>query len=63
VALVEAKLQGRKLEAPVEEQAPVLQLLDALKQSVAQALGQPVVPATEAPPKRPGKKKASRRSA
>jgi non-homologous end joining protein Ku len=36
--LVEATFAGRKLEAPVEEEVPVLQLLDALKQSVTQAL-------------------------
>ena len=61
--LVEAILQGRKLEAPVEEEVPVLQLLDALKQSVAQALGQQAGTADKAPAKQPGRKKASRRSA
>ena len=61
--LVEATLQGRKLEAPVEEEVPVLQLLDALKQSVAQALGQQASAADKAPTKQPGRKKASRRSA
>ena len=43
-ALVEASLQGQALAAPVLEEAPVLQLLDALKQSVATA-----VAATPAP--------------
>jgi DNA end-binding protein Ku len=61
--LVEATLQGRELEAPVEEEMPVLQLLDALKQSVAQALGQQASAADKVPAKQPGRKKASRRSA
>jgi len=37
--LVEAKLEGRQVQAPQEEPVQVLQLLDALKQSVAQAAG------------------------
>jgi DNA end-binding protein Ku len=57
--LVDANLQGRKLEAPVEEEVPVLQLLDALKQSVAQA----AAPAVAVPHKQPARKRASRRSA
>jgi hypothetical protein len=56
-------LRGRKLEAPIEEEVPVLQLLDALKQSVAQALGPQASAIDKAPAKRPGRKKASRRSA
>ena len=35
--LVEAKIQGRPLDAPQEEPAQVLQLLEALQQSVAAA--------------------------
>jgi len=61
--LVEAALQGRQLEAPAEEEVPVLSLLEALKQSVAQAAGEPTVAALEAPEKRLGRKKSSRRSA
>ena len=61
--LVEATLAGRKLEAPVEEEVPVLQLLDALKQSVTQALGQAPAPEGKTSDKRPPKKRASRRSA
>jgi DNA end-binding protein Ku len=63
VALVEAKLQGRTLATPAEEEVPVLQLLDALKQSVAQALAQPAGADADETPKRTGRKKASRRSA
>ena len=40
-ALVEAKIAGQPLVAPAEEPAQVLQLLDALKQSVASASGKP----------------------
>jgi non-homologous end joining protein Ku len=36
-ALIEAKIAGRPLVAPVEEPVAALQLLDALKQSVAVA--------------------------
>jgi DNA end-binding protein Ku len=38
-ALIEAKIEGRPLQAPAEEPLQVLQLLDALKQSVAAAGG------------------------
>ena len=61
--LVEATLQGRKLEAPVEEEVPVLQLLDALKQSVTQALGEAPAAEDKTSNKRAPKKRASRRSA
>jgi DNA end-binding protein Ku len=62
-ALVEASLQHRPPEAPtVEAEQPVLQLLDALKQSVAQALEkQHASVAAPAAPK--GRKRAPRRSA
>jgi DNA end-binding protein Ku len=43
--LIEAKLQGREVAAVEEEPAQVLQLLDALKQSVAQAGGGKAAPA------------------
>jgi DNA end-binding protein Ku len=59
--LVDAALQGRKLEAPVEEEAPVLQLLDALKQSVAQAMAQQQNSTTSQKP--PARRRSSRRSA
>jgi non-homologous end joining protein Ku len=39
--LIQAKLEGRTLAAPVAEEIPILQLVDALKRSVAQALEQP----------------------
>jgi DNA end-binding protein Ku len=38
--LIQAKLEGRTLAAPVAEEIPILQLVDALKRSVAQALEQ-----------------------
>ena len=42
--LIEAKLQGREVAAPEAEPVQVLQLLDALKQSVARAVDQPACP-------------------
>lgn len=36
--LIEAKLEGREVQAAAEEPVQVLQLLDALKQSVARAV-------------------------
>src|SRR5262249_45722971 len=42
-ALIEAKLQGQTVAAPAVEETPVLQLVDALKRSVAQAMQQPHV--------------------
>jgi DNA end-binding protein Ku len=36
--LIQAKLHGRSVAAPVAEDIPILQLVDALKRSVAQAL-------------------------
>ncbi len=38
--LIQAKLEGRTLAAPVPEEIPILQLVDALKRSVAQTLEQ-----------------------
>ena len=61
-ALVEATLQGRPPVAPVPEPGQVLQLLDALKQSVAQAVGQSSSPAAVSSSERPGKKKSTRRA-
>jgi len=63
-ALVQAKLAGQPLPTPVAESAPVLLLLDALRQSVAQASGQATAGRHEAPPAARGRKsKATRRSA
>jgi DNA end-binding protein Ku len=42
--LIEAKLEGREVAAAEEEPAQVLQLLDALKQSVTQAAGKKASP-------------------
>jgi DNA end-binding protein Ku len=63
LALVEATLQGRTLEAPVAEETPVLRLLDALQQSVAQALGQAATPARAVATTKKRKKNLARRSA
>lgn len=54
--LIEAKVQGKEIVAPpVHEHAQIINLMDALKQSVAQA--QKTQPATEAPAEeKPGKK-------
>jgi len=46
--LIEAKLEGREAAAPEEEPVQVLQLLDALKQSVAQAAGKKASPSAKA---------------
>jgi DNA end-binding protein Ku len=63
-ALVQAKLGGQPLPAPAAEPAPVLRLLDALRQSVAQATGQPAAGVPEAAPVARGRKsKTARRSA
>ena len=59
-ALVEAKIEGRSLESPAQESFQVLQLLDALQQSVA-ALGSSD-PAS-GPPARIRRKASRRRSA
>ena len=61
-ALVQATLQGRPPVAPVAQEGPVLQLLDALKQSVAQALGPTAAPAPAGPCPRRAKKNTTRRS-
>ena len=45
--LIEAKLQGRQVAAPVEEPVQILQLLDALKQSVAKAAGNKASPSVK----------------
>jgi DNA end-binding protein Ku len=59
--LVDATLQGRRLEAPADDEPPVLHLLDALKQSVAQALGQ--TPTSTTPRRRrPTRKTVTRRA-
>jgi non-homologous end joining protein Ku len=57
-ALAEAKLQGRPLPAATPEEPPVLHLLDALRQSVAeaqkcQAPDRPLLPAPTTRPRGP----------
>ena len=42
------ELEGRDVPAPAEEPVQVLQLLDALKQSVAQAAGKKASPGAKA---------------
>ena len=59
-SLVEAKIEGRPLQAPAEEPLQVLQLLDALKQSVAAAASAELPPESQA---RTSKKTSRRRSA
>jgi non-homologous end joining protein Ku len=61
-ALVEAKLHNRALPEPSPEDPTVLNLLDALKQSVAQ-VQQPEGPVAVADPPATKKKRNSRRSA
>jgi DNA end-binding protein Ku len=56
-ALIEAKIAGRPVAAPAEEPVAVLQLLDALKQSVAAVKGPP-----KAAPAKPRKPRAQRRA-
>jgi DNA end-binding protein Ku len=71
-ALIQAKLHGRTLTAPASEELPILQLVDALKRSVAQALQTPAVqtqmhPADQdievSPNPQPAKRKPTRKSA
>lgn len=61
-SLVEAKIEGRPLPAPAEEPFQVLQLLEALKQSVA-AAGSAAPSSPTAPPVRTSKKASRRRTA
>ena len=58
-SLVEAKIEGRPLQAPPEESFQVLKLLEALQQSVASAASPPPAPAS--PVGTRTKKAASRR--
>ncbi len=60
-ALVEASLSGRVLAAPPPEETPVLQLLDALKQSVERAEAPSAPPASDT--SRKPKSRPPRRSA
>jgi DNA end-binding protein Ku len=53
MALIEAKIAGRPLTAPAEEPVAVLQLLDALKQSVAAVEEKPPPPALKEKPRKP----------
>ena len=76
-ALIQAKLEGRTLAAPVPEEVSILPLVDALKRSVAQALHQPLAgrqghpanPTADVDPghgqekKKPSRKSPGRRSA
>ena len=70
-SLIQAKLEGRTLAAPVPDEAPILRLVDALKRSVAQALQPPMVGKQGQPTdadqnadggQSPGKKKSSRKA-
>src|SRR5438105_1341215 len=61
--LVEARLQGQTAEVAAPEEIPVQSLLDALTQSVAQALPPEPVVATAAPAGCRERKRAPRRSA
>jgi DNA end-binding protein Ku len=62
--LVEAKVAGKEIVAPpVVEHAQVLNLMDALKQSVAQLGPTPEAkPQKKVAPSQPGAKKAKRKS-
>ena len=70
--LIQAKLEGRSLAAPVPEEVAILPLVDALKRSVAQALQQPgdrkqghsaeANPTADVDPSPSQKKKSSRKS-
>ena len=57
--LIQAKLEGRTLTAPVPEEIPILQLVDALKRSVAQALQPEAVPDPSQPKKKSARKSSS----
>jgi DNA end-binding protein Ku len=61
--LVEARLQGQTTEVAAPEEIPVQSLLEALKQSVAQALPPEPALAAAAPAGCRGRKKVPRRSA
>ena len=57
-------INGRAtLAAPVAEEIPILQLVDALQRSVAQALQADVDPVQSQPKKKPVRKSPGRRSA
>ena len=61
-ALLEARLQGQPVAEPAVEESPVLNLLDALRQSVASAVD--AQPTTKvAPSRRPKRYRSPRRSA
>ena len=62
-ALIEAKLQGRPLEAPAVGEAPVLRVLDALQQSVTRTLEQAPAAGPAAAGRGKARKRPSRRSA
>jgi DNA end-binding protein Ku len=62
-ALAEAKLQGRPLPADTPEEPPVLHLLDALRQSVAEARQRHEDPRPGAPPAPESRTRTPRRSA
>jgi DNA end-binding protein Ku len=61
--LIEAKLQGQSLAAPALEETSVVRLLDALQQSVAQALEQAPAAASSALGVGKGRKRSPRRQA
>jgi DNA end-binding protein Ku len=61
-AMLEAKLAGKEIKAPEPvEQAPVVDLMEALRQSVAQAQGEDKKPARAKKPAARTRKKAAAR--
>jgi DNA end-binding protein Ku len=59
-AMLEAKLEGKEIKAPEPaEKAPVIDLMEALKQSVAQAQGEEKKPAAKKKPAARARKKAA----
>ena len=59
-AMLEAKLEGKEIKAPEPvEKAPVIDLMEALKQSVAQAQGEEKEPAAKKKPAARTRKKAA----
>ena len=59
-AMLEAKLEGKEIKAPEPvEKAPVIDLMEALKQSVAQAQGEEKKPAAKKEPAARARKKAA----
>jgi DNA end-binding protein Ku len=60
--LIQAKVEGREIVSPPqEEQAPVINLMDALRKSVAQARGGSKKPAPKTAAARGAKRRRSSR--